>query len=126
MIWKIGIIAEDGTRSAVLEYDWDTDSYVMHVNKNTELDLAHIPFEAVMYIRNYGVYDIPDKYCRLYISQRVIPAGRQNIGDILRNLGVGFYHECFMLRYMPRSAHDNLVTEFISGEDIGLLSDETN
>ena len=44
-------------------------------------------------------YEVNDKFCRLFIRDRVIPPNRQNIGQILREIGEEYYHECFMLKY---------------------------
>lgn len=54
-----------------------------------------------------------DKETRLFLSARAVPAGRQNMGQILRENGLRFYHECFMLKIQPQCVMDDAYVEFV-------------
>lgn len=60
-----------------------------------------------------GKTEMDDKMTRLFLSTRVVPLGRQNMGIILRENNLKFYHECFMLRITHRCIMNDAWVEFI-------------
>ncbi len=112
MLWKFSIRNEYSNKVlATLTYDWNKDEYHMSVADTTVVE-DHPPALIGMCI-NMGIREICDKWCRLFIHDRVIPPNRQNIGTILREIGVKYYHECFMLKFFPSSTLDMGLVEYI-------------
>ena len=111
MVWTFSIRNKDESRVyAHLTYDWDLDKY--HMTFDKDLPESH----PVMFriLAGKGIYEMDDKLCRLFIRDRVVPANRQNIGSILRDMGEKYYHECFMLKHIPTSVMDDAYIELIS------------
>lgn len=111
MLWKFSI-RNDGTPAyAQLTYDWDKDIYSMEIFENCKDYLDVCPLLIMIWYQR-GERLIDDKRCRGFISCRVIPCGRHNMGTILCNLNLKFYHECFMLRYYPKCVMDDARVDF--------------
>ena len=111
MLWTLSIRDKADTKAyGYLTYDWDKDEY--HATFNKELPTgAPVMFRI---LAERGQFYMDDKLCRVFIRDRVIPANRQNIGEILREMGERFYHECFMLKHIPLSVMDDAYIELKS------------
>ena len=111
MLW-IFYINNGGEHYAELTYDWDTDTYKCQLLANFKDHIIEAPLlMEILFQQGLTVGD--DKFCRMFIRDRVVPSGRQNIGVFLRKLGVPYYHECFMLRGMPLSVMDDARVDFV-------------
>ena len=122
MLWRFSIHNEDCDKIlAVLEYDWDLDKYVMHIQPDVVVEEDCPPGLICIFLED-NKYEVNDKFCRLFIRDRVIPPYRQNIGQILREIGEEYYHECFMLKYFPKSTLDWAMVELIEIEEDGVVS----
>lgn len=118
MQWVFSVHEEGCPEAGRIIYDWEKDKFNGVLNHDVPVDYYHFPWEWVEWIKNTGSYNLDDYQCRKYINSRIIPASRHNIGEILKELGLTYYHECFMMRYIPKSTRDDYLTEFISGEDL--------
>ena len=62
-----------------------------------------------------GERDIPGKWVEEWISERIAPPGRQNIGEILRTHGIDEYDPCELLASSEgRSTQDGFVLHEIT------------
>lgn len=113
MLWRFLIHKDGGPVVAELSYNWDTDKYSCIIADDAVVSLNDLPVVLYYHVTLNDSRVLSDEQCRLFIRGRVIPAGRHNIGMILRDMGVPYYHECFMMRYMPRSDKDEFLTEFL-------------
>lgn len=75
---------------AVLSYDEDNDLY--HISIPLSVDPDDLPAIPGILARK-GIREIDDKWARRFVRERVVPPDRQNIGMILRELGMGYYSE---------------------------------
>ena len=66
-----------------------------------------------------GIYTIPKDIALMWVRERIIPSGRQNIGEILRNHKLKEYSEIAMLSLSKgRSSQDCCYIKEISTEDV--------
>lgn len=66
-----------------------------------------------------GIYTIPKDFAFLWVQERVIPSGRQNIGMILRNAKLTEYDEMALLALSRgRCSQDECYIEEIAYQDI--------
>lgn len=113
-------IKEDGVGSeeegyAVLSYDEDKDIYGVEIPRT--IDPNHLPAILGILARK-GIYSVEDKWARRFVKERVIPPDRQNIGMILRDVGIGYYAEFPLLEYTSgRCCMDEFYLEEIKTED---------
>ena len=75
---------------AVLTYDEESDVYGGEIPE--EIDPDHLPAIFGILARK-GIYRVEDKWARRFVKERVVPPDRQNIGMILRDVGMTYYHE---------------------------------
>lgn len=52
-----------------------------------------------------GIYTIPHEAARMWVEERVIPSGRQNIGSILKNHKMQSYNEMALLSLSKGNVH---------------------
>ena len=81
---------------AVLSYDEDKDLY--HISIPLSADPDDLPAIPGILARK-GIREIDDKWARRFVRERVVPPDRQNIGMILRELGMTHYSEFPLLVY---------------------------
>ena len=113
------LIKEDGhtpsenNEYAVLSYDEDTDQYHISIPESVNPDdLPAIPG----ILARKGIREIDDKWARRFVKERVVPPERQNIGMILREVGIGYYSEFPLLVYTGgRCSMDEFFIEEIPG-----------
>lgn len=66
-----------------------------------------------------GIYTIPKDISLLWVRERVIPSGRQNIGSILKNAKLKEYNEmAFLALSKGRCSQDSCYIEEISDEEL--------
>lgn len=66
-----------------------------------------------------GIYTIPREISLMWVQERVIPSGRQNIGSILRNHKLKDYNEMsFLILSKGKCSQDQCYIKEISEEDI--------
>lgn len=81
---------------AILSYDEDTDEYTITIPDSVSPDdLPAIPG----ILARKGIREIGDKWARRFVKERVVPPDRQNIGMILREVGIPYYSEFPLLVY---------------------------
>lgn len=81
---------------AMLFYDEDTDQYHISIPQSVNPnDLPAIPG----ILARKGIREIDDKWARRFVKERVVPPSRQNIGMILREVGMSYYSEFPLLVY---------------------------
>lgn len=81
---------------AILSYDEENDIYGIFVPESVNPDdLPAIPACLV----SKGIREIEDKWARRFVKERVVPPDRQNIGMILRDVGMQYYDEFPLLVY---------------------------
>ena len=68
-----------------------------------------LPFMLALFVEK-GQREIPDKWARRWVAERVPPQGRQNLGEILRAQGLSHYDEMALLEAGEgRSAQDDFL-----------------
>lgn len=73
-----------------------------------------IPGELV----KMGIRSIDDKWARRFVKERVVPPDRQNIGMIMRKVGMEYYSEFPLLVYCSgRCCMDDFYLEEIKEKD---------
>ncbi len=96
---------------AVLSYDEEKDLY--HISIPLSVDPDNLPAIPGILARK-GIREIDDKWARRFVKERVVPPDRQNIGMVLRELGMGYYSEFPLLVYTSgRCAMDEFFIEEI-------------
>lgn len=66
-----------------------------------------------------GIYTIPKDISFMWVQERIIPSGRQNIGEILKNHKLKEYSEIALLTLSKgRSAQDDCYLKVISEEEV--------
>ncbi|CBK73541.1 hypothetical protein CIY_06270 [Butyrivibrio fibrisolvens 16/4] len=107
----------------VLYFERD-DSYVIELIETLNEWNAPLLFAGLV---KKGIYTIPKNIARLWVEERVIPSGRQNIGIILRNAKLMKYNEAKLLALSKgRSSQDSCYLEEIKKKNFhrGLLIDK--
>lgn len=112
MQWIFSIHDPGGPEYARMIYDWDKDEYHTYFGNNLKDYYKGAPLMIEM-LSKQGKTEMDDKMTRLFISTRVVPSGRHNMGQILRENNLKYYHECFMLKIAPTCVMDNAWVEFI-------------
>ncbi len=111
MRW-IFYINNGGDHYAEMTYDWEADKYSLELLPNFGEHIEESPLMLQM-IYEMGERSLDDRRCRMFIRDRVVPSGRHNIGMFLREMKVPYYHECFMLRAMPKCVMDDARVDFV-------------
>ena len=66
-----------------------------------------------------GIYTVPKEIARLWVEERIIPSGRQNIGIILRNAKLSKYNEASLLGLSNgKSSQDNCYVNEIKKDEL--------
>lgn len=100
---------------AILTYDDESDQYAIRIPKG--IDCNRLPAIPAI-LAQKGVYDIDDRFARRFVIERIIPPDRQNIGEILRVVGLSYYQEFPLLMYCSgRCCMDDFWLEEINNED---------
>lgn len=81
---------------AVLMYDEEKDIYSVHIPDT--VDSNNLP-AILSLLAMKGIREIDDKWARRFVQERVVPPDRQNIGAIMREVGMTYYSEFPLLLY---------------------------
>ncbi len=104
-------LSAEGNEYAILSYDEDTDQY--HISIPPSVNPDNLPAIPGILARK-GIREIEDKWARRFVKERVVPPDRQNIGMILREVGMSYYSEFPLLVYTDgRCAMDDFFLEEI-------------
>lgn len=97
---------------AKLTYNEETDEYGLIIPKEAKPhELPAIP--KILHAK--GIYETNDCYARKFVRERVAPPERQNIGSIMRKIGITRYREFDLLMYNNgRSCQDDFILEEIT------------
>ena len=90
------------------------------IELSSELDKWNTPLLFSSYVEN-NIYTIPKATSLLWVKERVIPSGRQNIGSILKNHKMKQYNEMKLLELSGgRCSQDNCYIKKVEYEDVPL------
>lgn len=81
---------------AILQYDEEKELYSIHVPRDTPEN--HLP-AILSLLAKKGVRELDDYWSRKFVKERVVPIDRQNIGEIMRHVGMKKYNEFQLLEY---------------------------
>ena len=87
---------EPSNEHAILTYDEEQDQYAVHIPES--VDSNALP-AILSLLAKQGIREIDDKWARRFVKERVVPSDRQNIGMIMRQLGMKKYSEFPILEY---------------------------
>ena len=79
---------------AIFSYDTETKLFSTHIPK--EVPPGNLPAIFNLLARK-GEYEIGDRWSRRFVTERIAPPTRQNIGQILRDVGITEYDEFSIL-----------------------------
>lgn len=113
------IIDKEGRRKTTLGYLLcyeKAKQFVVELDSNLDEWTAPVLFQGLV---KRGIYTIPSDISRLWVQERVIPSGRQNIGDILRNAHLKEYDELALLALSKgKCSQDNCYLAEISEKEL--------
>lgn len=100
---------------AKLTYNEETDEYGLIIPENAKpYELPAIP--KILHAK--GVYKVDGYFARKFVQERVPPPERQNIGYIMRKVGMKKYREFDLLIYNDgRSCQDDFILQEITGQE---------
>ena len=99
-----------------LFYYEKADAYIIELRENLNEWEAPLLFKELV---KKGIYTIRKDYALLWVKERVIPSGRQNIGAILKNAGLKEYNEMALLRLSKGiCSQDNCYIDEVSEDDL--------
>ena len=100
---------------AKLTYNEETDEYGLIIPPNAQpWELPAIP--KILHAK--GIYEVGDDIARKFVIERVPPPERQNIGYIMRRIGMKKYKEFDLLFYCNgRSCQDDFYLKEITEQD---------
>lgn len=84
----------DHAALAVLAYDDKEDLFSISIR--SDAPTGDLPLMLALFAER-GDYEIPDKWARRFVAERVVPQGRQNLGEILRANHLDAYDELALL-----------------------------
>lgn len=87
---------EPAEEYATLTYDEETEKYAVHIPES--IDCNDLPAILSLLVKQ-GMREIDDKWARRFVTERVVPPDRQNIGTIMRQLHMKKYSEFPILEY---------------------------
>lgn len=95
---------------AILRYDEETDEYFVTI---AEWATSHdLPTILALYLETRGSRKLTKEWSRKFVEERVIPPDRQNIGSIMRVVGMTHYSEFPLLEYTNgRTSRDDFYLE---------------
>lgn len=92
---------------ATLTYDRAADTFSIRISPNAKPD--DVPMVLEPFVRR-GELEVGDAWARRWVEERVVPTGRQNLGEVLKAHGLSEYDEFALLRASKgRSSQDCFV-----------------
>ena len=99
-----------------LFYYEKANEYIIELNEALDEWRAPLLFQGLV---GKGIYTMPKNVSLLWVRERVIPSGRQNIGLILKNAKLKEYNEMALLALSKgRCSQDECYIEEISDEEL--------
>ena len=106
-----------------LFYYEKANEYIIELNDWLDEWEAPILFQGLV---KKGIYTVPRDVSLLWVRERVIPSGRQNIGSILKNARLKEYNEMALLALSKgKCSQDSCYIEEISNNIETLFIDES-
>lgn len=75
---------------------WDDEADALSIDIDGRADEASVPMFFIPFLRK-GRWHIGDAWVRRWVEERVLPAGRQNLGEVLRANNLEFYEPMMLL-----------------------------
>ena len=99
-----------------LFYYEKSKSFIIELSSELDEWQAPLLFQGLV---KKGIYTIPKEIALMWVRERIIPSGRQNIGEILRTHRLKEYSEITMLSLSKgRSSQDSCYVKEVKEEDI--------
>lgn len=99
-----------------LFYYEKANQYIIELNDCLDEWDSPILFQGLV---KKGIYTVPKDISLLWVRERVIPSGRQNIGSILKNAKLKEYNEMALLALSKgKCSQDSCYIEEISSEEL--------
>ena len=96
-------------RVGILHCDVEQDLFTMDIAHDVDLWSMSL---LMQYSVEKGSYFMDNDVCRRWVDERIIPAGRQNISEILRDNGLEKWTRYGMLMIsMGHSTQDEIIIE---------------
>ncbi|MBO5097777.1 MAG: hypothetical protein J6B96_05635 [Agathobacter sp.] len=91
-------------------------SFIIELDEKLDEWQAPLLFQGLV---KKGIYTIPKDIALMWVRERIIPSGRQNIGEILRNHKLKEYSEIAMLSLSKgRSSQDSCYIREVKEEEV--------
>lgn len=91
-------------------------NFIIELSSNIDEWQAPLLFQGLV---QKGIYTIPREIALMWVRERIIPSGRQNIGEILKKHKLREYSEIAMLSLAQgRSSQDACYIKEVSEEDV--------
>ncbi len=92
-----------------LIYDEETDNFSIRISRNA--DKEDLPLMLICAVEK-GQYELGDRLARRFVSERIIPSERQNLGSIMAAHGMDHYDVFdFLMIDMGRCSQDDCYLE---------------
>lgn len=102
---------------ALIEYDTCTKQF-LRMRLNPKLDVVKAP-AMIKIIARAGLQEIGGKDTLDWVRERIIPANRMNISEILRAARIPEYDELAMLLWAHgRCVQDNMYVEELQADEV--------
>ena len=89
-----------------LAYDPESCTWLIEINRQRTWE--DTPLSLALYIKN-GCYSLDERQSLTWVRDRLLPSNRQNIYDVLRELGLPEYDEYALLKVTAgHCPNDNL------------------
>lgn len=99
-----------------LLYYEKAEEYIIELREGLDEWEAPILFQSLV---RRGIYTVPKDIALLWVRERVIPSGRQNIGSILKNAKLKQYNEMALLALSKgKCSQDNCYIEEIAEKEL--------
>lgn len=80
---KFDVVSPNNEKVAHITYLPSTDSWTMYINGSPN----ELPIALANY-KNRGILEPPEDFIRMFLADRVFPPDRQNIAQILNDMGL--------------------------------------
>lgn len=96
---------------AKIYYNDEDNTWKIRIEK--EAPINYLPL-ILHILAEKGVYDVTGEWALRFVRDRIVPPDRQNIGQILRQVGIPYYDEYPLLIYSSgRCCQDDCYLEII-------------
>lgn len=110
MIWVADIVDSRSRKSVScgrLRYNDESDQFSIEISE--DVAVADLPMMFAAFAKR-GEFHLDDKWARRWVQDRIVPPGRQNLGEILRAHGLTAYNEFALLESSRGfSANDDFI-----------------